>query len=285
MVKKMQCHGEIYMSKWANARKVFLTILSIGISVSWLLTLPFPALAGVTQNRSTVKVYSHILEEERTLYVSLPSGYETTEKKYPVLYVLDGEGEATFPKCVSTVTDLNAKGFAPQMIVVGIWNTNRNRDMIPESVSHRPGSGGSENFLRFIQNELIPYIRQNYRASDYSLLYGMSNSALFAVFALLEKPETFNAIIASSPMIGHCPEYMQKKAEIFTQKNLATDLFLYMIYGTDDSRRVTEYVPDFQNYLNTHTQKRFTSRLEILDGEGHVPDSSLARGLRFVFGR
>jgi predicted alpha/beta superfamily hydrolase len=271
------------MAARVNARKVFLIILSIGISMSWLQTLPFPALADQIQNRSTVKVYSQILEEERTMYVSLPDGYEASEKMYPVLYVLDAEGETLFPNCVSTVRGLNAKEIVPEMIVVGIWNTNRNRDMIPESVSHRPGSGGSEQFLRFIENELMPYVHQNYRASDYSILYGMSNAALFAVYAFLEKPETFNAVIASSPMIGHCPEYMQKKAEAFIRKNLAGSLFLYMIYGTEDSQRVTAFVPDLQNYLQMHGPEGFKSQLEILPGEGHVPKSSLARGLQFIF--
>jgi predicted alpha/beta superfamily hydrolase len=169
------------------------------------------------------------------------------------------------------------------MIVIGIWNTERNRDMIPEAVSHRPGSGGSERFLNFIKEELMPYIKQNYRAFPYSTLYGMSNSALFAVYALLEKPETFNAVIASSPMIGHCPEHMQKKAEAFIKTDNESDLYLYMIYGTKDSPRVTKYVPDFQNYLNTHAPKGFISKLEILEGEGHVPASSLARGLQHIF--
>jgi hypothetical protein len=155
--------------------------------------------------------------------------------------------------------------------------------MIPESVSHRPGSGGAENFLNFIQTELMPYIKKNYRASDYSILYGMSNSALFAVYALFEKPGTFNAYIASSPMIGHCPEYMQKKAQSFISKKVLNDRFLYMVYGDEDSRRVTEYVPDLQNYLDTHRPDGFECKLEILPGEGHVPKSSLARGLQFIF--
>jgi predicted alpha/beta superfamily hydrolase len=259
------------MASRVNARKAFLIVLSIGISLSWI------------QNKPTVKVYSRILEEERTISVSLPDGYKESEKIYPVLYVLDAEGETEFPKCVSTIMDLSAKEIAPEMIVVGIWNTNRNRDMIPEAVSHRPGSGGSYHFLSFIQNELMPYVRQNYRASDHSLLYGMSNSALFAVYALLEKPETFHAVIASSPMIGHCPEFMRKKAEVFTRKNIDQGLNLYMIYGTEDTRRVTEYVPDFQNYLHTYAPKGFISKLDILEGEGHVPKSSLVRGLRYLF--
>jgi predicted alpha/beta superfamily hydrolase len=248
-------------------------------------TFPPLVLACNESNRATVKFYSRILEEERTIFVSLPDGYTTTEKDYPVLYVLDAEGETLFPKCVSAVKDLSAKSLVPQMIVIGIWNTIRNRDMIPEAVSHRPGSGGSENFLHFIKEELMPYIQQNYRTSGYSILYGMSNSALFAVFALLEKPNTFKAYIASSPMIGHCPEYLQKKAEAFIAKNHVSGRFLYMIYGTEDSRRVTEYVPDLQNYLDFHAPKGFISKLEILDGEGHVPASSLARGLQYIFSR
>lgn len=266
-------------------RKSFLLAICIGIITLSIKTIPAHALESTKPQRSTVKIFSHILEEERTMYISLPAGYGGSEKMYPVLYVLDAEGETLFPKCVSNVMDLNAKEIVPEMIVVGIWNTNRNRDMIPESVSHRPGSGGSDHFLRFIHNELMPYIRQNYRTSDYSLLYGMSNSALFAVYALLEKPETFDAVIASSPMIGHCPEYMQKKTEAFIRKSLSGSLFLYMIYGKEDSQRVTEYVPDFQKYLDSHAPKGFTSKLEILAGEGHVPANSLTRGLQHIFQR
>jgi predicted alpha/beta superfamily hydrolase len=260
----------------------FVLILFIGTTML-LLTVPSLGLESRNLEISIIKIDSRILNEERTISVSLPDGYPTAQKAYPVLYVLDAEGETLFPKNVSTVKDLNTKGFVPQMIVVGIWNTNRNRDMIPIPVSHRPGSGGSENFLYFIKEELMPHIEQNYRTSDYSVLYGMSNSALFAVYALLEKPETFHATIASSPMIGHCPEYMKKKAEAFIKKNHVSSRFLYMIYGTEDSRRVTEYVPVLQNYLNMHASEGFISKLEILEGEGHVPDSSLTRGLQFIF--
>ena len=149
------------MVKNVKMHKSFIAAVFIGIIAVSLQTIPSPALANKKPNISTVKVYSQILEEERTISVSLPDGYDTTEKAYPVLYVLDAEGETLFPKSVLTVQELSTEEFAPDMIVVGIWNTNRNRDMIPEAVSHRPGSGGSENFLHFIKEELMPYIKQN----------------------------------------------------------------------------------------------------------------------------
>ena len=272
------------MVRQRDMYRLYLIILIIGMMILWQI-FPVYSLKGQNLTSSSVMIYSQILDEERTISISLPEKYETSQNTYPVLYVLDAEGKTIFPKCVSTVKDLVAQGLAPQMIVVGIWNTNRNRDMIPEAVSHRPDSGGAEYFLRFIKEELMPHIKQNYRVSEYSILYGMSNSALFAVYALFEKPETFNAYIASSPMIGHCPAYMKKKAEAFIAKDRLNSRFLYMIYGTEDSHRVTEYVPDLQTYLDQNSPAGFLSKLEILQGEGHVPDSSLARGLRLVFRR
>lgn len=257
--------------------------MSRNFRLLFLLVFLFGSTLLCQTDSSTIKIFSEILDEERTISVSLPEGYENSGEEYPVLYVLDAEGEKLFPESVATVKGLNSKGEAPQMIIVGIWNTQRNRDMIPEAVPHRPGSGGSENFLYFIKDELMPYIEQNYRVSDYSILYGMSNSALFCVYALLEKPEVFNAYIASSPMIGHCPDFIHRKSEAFIERGTLIGQSLYMIYGTKDTRRVTEYVPDFQNRLDWHGPKGFRSTLKILDGEGHVPESSLERGLRSIF--
>jgi hypothetical protein len=56
-----------------------------------------------------------------------------------------------------------------------------------------------------------------------------------------------------------------------------------MIYGSDDSQRVTDYVPDFHDYLKSHASGNFVSELVILNGQGHVPQSSLMRALQFIF--
>jgi len=254
-------------------------------AVFLMLSIPFLTAQNRELKGSIVKIYSQALNEERTLSISLPEDYDTSQKVYSVLYVLDAEGDRNFSQSVSTIYDLHEKGLSPQMIVVGIWNTNRNRDMIPAAVSHRPGSGGSDKFLSFIREELIPYIDKAYRTEDFSILYGMSNSALFTVFALLQGPDIFNSYIASSPMIGHCPEYIKIKMEAFVNKNNVTNRILYMIYGTEDNQRVTNYIPDFQKYLKSFASKDFISELVILEGEGHVPESSLARGLQFIFSK
>ena len=271
------------MYRRTNARKF--TQIAIFLMLLVLFTPSSMSMGNYSPNETPVKIYSKILNEERTLSVVLPDGYEATQNEYPVLYVLDAEGGKLFPECISTIEDLHTRDHIPQLIVIGIRNTERNRDMIPAAVSHRPGSGGSLKFLSFIKDELMPYIGQNYRTKDFSVLYGMSNSALFTVYALLESPETFSAYIASSPMIGHCPDYIKQKAELFVEKDQLKDRILYMIYGSEDSKRVTAYVPEFQEYLQTKVPKDFFSKLVILEGEGHVPDSSLERGLKYIFSK
>ncbi len=265
-----------------NPRKLLIISAVIGAMII-LRCFPIQASTNRTSEEETIKIRSHILNEERTLSIVLPQDYDKNQKPYPVLYILDAEARSEFTRAVSTVKDLYAEGIGPQMIIVGIWNTNRNRDMIPVAVSHRPQSGGSQKFLEFITDELISHVKQNYRTTDFPVLYGASNAALFSVYALLENPNAFDGVIASSPMIGHCAEHIQMKAKAFVRRNQIKDCALYMIYGTEDSQRVTGYVPDFHEFLKSKAPRGFVSQLEILEGEGHVPKSSISRGLRYVF--
>lgn len=228
-------------------------------------------------------IYSNILSEERKIIVHLPSGYEKTSPGYPVLYLLDAESETLFLSSVATSEYLNGFGLVPEMILVGICNTVRNRDMIPVKREDNPESGGAENFLRFIADELMPYIQEHYRTVPYNLLFGGSNAGLFTVYVLFEKPEIFNACIASSPMIGHCPDFMCNLAEnAILQKNLSSR-FLYMIYGDNDLPGATSYVPDFFQLIKAKSPDGLSCQMKIIEKGGHVPYISLHEGLRFVF--
>ena len=249
------------------------------------LLLAFPPSRTEPTGREEIKqtIFSRSLQEERTISVSLPIGDEAGSKRYPTLFVLDAESRKGWTEALSTVENLYSAGTIPQMIVVGIWNTVRNRDMIPAAVAHRPESGGSRLFLDFLTEELVPCIRRDYGASDIGLLYGGSNAGLFTVYALLERPEAFRAYIAGSPMVGHCPDFIREKAEAFVRRLQVDGCSLYMVYGDQDSGRVTGFVPAFQEFLDNNAPDGFRSRLDILKGEGHVPQSSLSRGLVYVF--
>ena len=83
-----------------------------------------------------------------------------------------------------------ARNRIPEMIVVAIPNTNRNRDMTP--------GPGAATFQRVLAEELIPWVERNFRAAPERILVGHSLSASFAVHTLLNRPELFDAYVAAS---------------------------------------------------------------------------------------
>lgn len=231
----------------------------------------------------TMSLYSDILDEERKIRVALPNGYEENGLSYPVLFILDADWDAFFINSWSTVEYISDGDRTPQMIVVGICNTVRNRDMIPLAIPDRANSGGSDNFLNFISDELLPRIRSEYRTVPLNILYGGSNAGLLTVYALLARPDIFFAGISGSPMIGHCSDFMRKTAESAMKSDALSNRQLYMIYGENDYSRVLNDAPGFYEYISGIAPEGFRCDLVELKNEGHVPLSSLEKGLSWLF--
>jgi len=230
-----------------------------------------------------IKIHSEILKEERTMVVHLPKGYSKTSFSYPVLYTLDADWKALFTMAAAAPGYLNAFGYIPKLIVVGICSTDRNRDMIPVTLENEPTSGGADLFLKFISEELIPFIDKNYRTEPFRILYGGSYAGLFTVNAFLEKPDIFKAYIASSPGIGVCPEYLYAKVDKLFKNIKTRRRFLYLIYGEHDYPQSTGYTQDFYNYMKSKSPEDFKCWINIIENEGHVPFIGLYDGLRYIF--
>jgi len=227
-------------------------------------------------------LHSRVLDEDRVLLVGLPDEYDSTTAAYPVLYKLDGD-ERAFKTALSELNALRNARQIPPMILVGIPNTDRDRDMLPVAVPGRRGSGGAGDFLRFVRDEMIPFVEEHYRASDFSIVMGTSNSALFAVYTFVSEPSTFDAYLASSPMIGHSPELVRSATEKLLSRASRIDRALYIIYGDRDSPGVTEAVPPFLRQLRADMPEGLRLEHVVLPGEGHVPASSLTRGLTWIY--
>jgi len=157
------------------------------------LTAPVSGLAqspnrqiGLAEARS---FHSAILNEDREVQIALPETYGRTAISYPVLFLLDG-GSHLLHASATTRFLASARNRIPDMIVVAIPNTNRNRDMTP--------GAGAATFQRVLAEELIPWVERNFRAAPERILFGHSLSASFAVHTLLNRPELFDAYIAAS---------------------------------------------------------------------------------------
>ncbi|MBW2936614.1 alpha/beta hydrolase [Aureisphaera sp. CAU 1614] len=154
----------------------------------------------------TVTVFSEILKEERTLNIYLPQGYPASEKKYPVIYLLDGSADEDFIHIAGLVQfgSFSWINMIPETIVVGIANVDRKRDFTFPTQNEQdkkdfPTTGGSEKFIQFLENELQPYIQKNYQVTDEKTIIGQSLGGLLATEILFKNPELFNNYIIVSP--------------------------------------------------------------------------------------
>ena len=189
-----------------------------------------PNVPGVT----SLTVKSDVLGEERRILVRTPQGYEAGNQRYPVLYLLDGDAHIAHTS--ATVEFLARNGRMSELIVVAIPNTDRTRDLSPTHIATTgatgapqfPTSGGGDKFLKFMETELFPQIEKNYRVHPYRILAGHSLGGLFAVHAMISRPELFNAYIAVSPALQWDNQVVVKRAEDFfkTRKEVAKTLFI-----------------------------------------------------------
>ena len=144
-------------------------VASFGFILAVLL-FPASVLGQAQQTKFALK--STVLGEERTILVRTPAAYDSNQLRYPVLYLTDGD--AHLNHTASSVEFLARNGRMTEMIVVGITNTDRTRDLTPTRVriasngASYPTSGGADNFLKFIETELIPEIEKRYRVQPYA---------------------------------------------------------------------------------------------------------------------
>ncbi len=282
----------------------------IGISFFAACTKP----GSNTDNKINIgtidSLHSNLLKEERRIYVHLPNSYTTkpgSKQHYPVIYLLDGDSH--FSPVSAMVEQLAGNNVCPEMIIVGIPNTDRTRDLTPTHVTVDPPymdsassktSGGGEQFMSFIEKELMPHIDSLYPANPYKILIGHSFGGLTVINTLMHRPKLFNAYIAIDPSMW----WDGKKLLGEVQKNLVTtdfkgtSLFLgianTMEAGMDTTKVQLDTVPDSKHIRSilalNHTLSaggssglRFLSRYYNNDDHGSVPLITEYDGLHFIF--
>ncbi len=149
---------------------------------------------------------SKVLGEDRTLNILLPPSYENSEKRYPVIYLLDGATNEDYHHVAGIVEFLTTYQLMPESILVGIANTNRGRDFTHPSRNTEdrkaiPAGGGSARFMDFLGLELQPYIESYYRATRKRMIIGQSLGGLLATEVLLTRNRLFDTYIIVSPSL------------------------------------------------------------------------------------
>lgn len=188
----------------------------------------------------TFTIASRTLGEKRLINVHVPSTYRTSSTaRFPLLYMPDGGLDEDFPHVVKTVDSLIALHEIRPVIVVGIPNTERRRDLTGPTRVHTdsavaPHVGGSAAFRRFIRDELIPQIHRRYRTTDERTIVGESLAGLFIVETFLTEPALFTHYVAFDPSLWWNKGALVDSATSMLRRHDSARRTLYLSSSKDD---------------------------------------------------
>lgn len=262
----------------------------------------------------TDTVQSKILNEKRSIWIHLPAGANNPGNagmRYPVVYVLDGSDHfASVSGIIQYLSEANGNMICPDMIVVGINNTDRTRDLTPTNgkvdFENKPTtdfktSGGGEAFTAFIEKELMPYIESKYPAAPFRMLVGHSLGGLTAVNILINHTALFNTFIIVDPSMWWDHYRLLKqahevlKSKDFTGKSVFLGIANTMPVGDDtahahrDTSSKTNHIRSILNLVDEFKSNPgngliFSYKYYNDDSHNSAPLITEYDALRFLFG-
>ncbi|HEY4002168.1 MAG TPA: alpha/beta hydrolase-fold protein [Candidatus Xenobia bacterium] len=153
---------------------------------------------------------SSLLPEPRTVLVYLPPGYRQSLRRYPVLYLQDGQND--FDRQTSAFGQewgldesaerlIRSHQMAP-VIMVAVYNSaDRIVEYTPVSDPKHPG-GGADRYIQFLLSELKPWVDHQYRTvPDDSAIMGSSLGGLLSLYASWRHPDVFRRVGCVSPSL------------------------------------------------------------------------------------
>jgi predicted alpha/beta superfamily hydrolase len=268
----------------------------------------------IIPNTELRTIRSEIVNQQFDISVLLPPAYMADSTAvYPVLYVTDANRAFPMVANIASVLAFPKTKF-PEMIVVGIgypirdmadWAAWRTRDLTPtqdtatdnywnttlEKMSGRKynvRTGGAPRFLEFIIKELIPFIESNYRVSRSDRgLAGYSYGGLFALYALLSFPETFQRYFVGSPSLGYDNEVLFKLEDEFAASGKRVRAKVFLSAGSLEDSSTVSLVKKMQERLTSRFAPDLQVSSYVFDGEDHrsCMAAAVMRAFRVLYGQ
>ncbi len=224
-------------------------------------------------NSEAFTLYSNGLETEYHIKVLLPESYAKSDKKYPVLYLLDGDH--AFGMAADIVTYMQYGKHIPEMIIVSPSYNDKNgpsdggknqrrRDFSPFKWDGVPSNPSADKYFAFLKDTIVTYIDNKYRTKqDDRTLWGYSRSGLFILWTLFERPGVFNKYIALDTGFHKFDELESN----YHAKNDTLDASLFIGYGSlgNSKKDIT-----FMENLSKRDYKKFRYEFKALQGEKHL---------------
>jgi predicted alpha/beta superfamily hydrolase len=213
--------------------------------------------------------YMPQLERYRRIWLYLPPEYHTTEKRYPVLYMQDGQNlfEEWSAFGEEWQVDETIDEAERKCIVVGIDNGGEHR--LREYKLHDDpefGKGEGRPYLAFLTETLKPFIDCTYRTKpgrEHTWIAGSSMGGLISYYAALLHPEVYGKAGIFSPSFWLQADLEEQTRNLLSRSKQHQDLYFYA--GEKEGAQMAERVRHITQLLKA--EQRFTIQ-EVYNPEG-----------------
>lgn len=234
---------------------------------------------------ATSRLYSQFVQDSFSIFVHVPPQYKQSNRKYPTVYVLDAN--VYYDPLSNVLISVKGNKVPPEVILIGIgykdfftMNLLRDRDYTYPSALASDSfliSGGAENFLSFIEKELIPYIDKSYRTNQQNrALMGHSLGGYFTLFALHHELQNqshfFKNYVAASPSLEYCDSYIMKQFEQLSAiiPNKGKRNLLLTTEGQDEGKVYETNIRQFTQFLTYLNRKDIELKSQIYTKFEHM---------------
>lgn len=244
-----------------------------------------------------------VADEIYPIEVILPDAYDST-KQYPIVYFTDWWFYLQYDLQLHNL--LRDYNITEPFIIVGIgtigertdWNKERRRDLTPThlleqdrrdslDIGSRGITGGAENFLSFIKNELIPKIEAKFQSDTLNRGFvGYSFGGLFGAYILLNEPQLFQNYIIGSPTLQYDNFIILQRLMEVTPEQFNSIKSIFVSVGEQELGDDLKSFAELRDLLLKMDLPNLKLESTIIEGEGHISalPQTLIKGFRFVYG-
>ncbi|HMJ58815.1 MAG TPA: alpha-amylase family glycosyl hydrolase, partial [Gemmatimonadales bacterium] len=239
---------------------------------------PRPRPASATASVSIVNDSFAIpqLGRTRRVWIYLPPGYAISARRYPVLYMHDGQN--VFDARTSfagewgvdeTLDSLNALGVDNAIVVAVDHGGQRRFDEYSPWVNQKYGGGQGDAYVDFLAQTLKPYVDRHYRTLPDRLHTGVAGSSmggLISLYAALKYPDVFGRVGVFSPAFWVAPEIYALARRAHPRPGTR----IYIVTGGQEGDTPEVYAQDHQRMVDTLEAAGFTVQAALRPDGKHA---------------
>ena len=242
-------------------RLKFIYLLLVIFSVAPCLAETLKEQPLLSEKVKKIELVSQALNQTRPISIFLPPNYSTSDKRYPTLYLLDGERH--LPHAVLATKMYQELGVVPELIIVAIEN------LADDGARERDLYHDKDKFIAFIKTELKSYVENSFRTTQDSTLYGHSLAGFFTINTLAKYPNLFNKYIAASPPLQGLEKELYKE---LNRHNFPNNKHLYLTIAAKKEEGEASY-DAYINFVQSLTTKAPTNLIwqhKIMEEQSHI---------------